>query len=408
MSMRWVYTIALIMLFYSMNNAQTKIAFDELERLLKTKSPQMNIINGGYEISVKEREIDLQWSNPEFEFEMERIKFGTVNETESVYSFSKSFEFPWIYSKRKDVWDSKLKAASYEREKNVNAFLAEMKTGYVELKLLADQQNDVNEVKTMLKKISQTASNQHDEGAISGFEQNLIQMSLASVESAIIELSARRTSLEYQWKAMAGIDKQTAVELTSDIKFMSPNPALLDEAVTRFENYAGINAHHQTAEATKNEAELEGMSFLPELSLSGGYKTISPDAKGFVLGVSVPVPLLNQNGALKELKQIEYEIHEKEFEQYKAHLAGEVNTLIQSIEAYQNSLRKYFSDENKLSKGLDQITVSYTEGWISLSDMLNAVEIYFGYIESVNEQLINYYKAVFTLESISGKSLITF
>jgi hypothetical protein len=67
--------------------------------------------------------------------------------------------------------------------------------------------------------------------------------------------------------------------------------------------------------------------------------------------------------------------------------------------------------ETQLSKNKDMmgsIQTSYQEGWMTLTEMLNAIELHADGIQAFYKQLTDYYRSLFQLEAIIGKTLVNF
>jgi len=63
---------------------------------------------------------------------------------------------------------------------------------------------------------------------------------------------------------------------------------------------------------------------------------------------------------------------------------------------------------NNDSTTISSLISAYEEGWMSLTEMLNAIQIHSNGKQQYYEQLILYYKNIFQLEAITGESLVTF
>ncbi|MFC2083704.1 TolC family protein [Bacteroidota bacterium] len=392
----------------SLNAQEIDLTFNELESFLTNNSPQVKILENDYELNAIEKQIGLQWSNPEFNFELEDIKNDFQNEREIALTLNKRFEFPWVYSKRTEYWEARLQAAEFLKRERYNSFLTEMKSGYAELKLLENQHSRVNKIKSILESISQTAMNQYEEGTISGLDQNLIYMSLFNVETAIIRLREQMLSLESEWKSLAGIESEEGVNLKTTIIFKKIDWGLLDEAVKNPQKYLSIQSGLHKEKSLQYHVELENSNLFPDFGIGGGYKNVTPNLNGFVFEFSLPLPLLNQNKPQLQKRQIEFDSFKKNFKQFRNHILRKVSVLSNTIKANEYAIEKLYKNEMNGIEQLEQIISSYKEGWISLNELLNSIEIYFEFIQTSNEQLINYYRSAFKLEAIIGKSLVSF
>jgi hypothetical protein len=406
-SLRWISLFVLVaVLVLRAQNSQIGLTFEELEAFLKENSPQWKLFEQNISLEKESIQIDMQWTNPQFAFQFEDVSDNGTHLKETALTLEKKFEMPWIYSKRRQSWIDQLHGASFTGQQLWNVFLAKMRSGYVELALLDNQERLLKNMKSVLEIISGTANSRYSEGAISGLEQNLIQMTLFNIESAIVQLSQRRLDLENEWKSLAGIAQEKTLDLQSKIVFLpvSQNEELFSKSV--LETNVGLLAREHYQRALEKRIDLEKMKVLPDVTFAGGYKEISPGFKGYTLALSMPIPLLNQNNPQIEKQQIEFSRYQIESDIYRNQLTGQVKAKQQMILAYESALQNISEQTKNKLADLDQIITSYQEGWISLSDMLNAIKIYYDFIQDYNNQLINYYLVIFQLESLIDKRFI--
>lgn len=407
MSLRWITLFVLTaVLALRAQNSQISLTFNELEPFIKENSPQWKFVEQNIDLEEQAGQIDMQWTNPDLAFQFENVSKNETHLKETTLSVEKNFEMPWIYFKRRKSWTDRLQAASFKAKEQWNGFMADMRSGYIELSLLENQNRLLKNMKSVLESISATAKNRYKEGAISGLEQSLIQMTLFNIESAILQLSQRTLDLENEWKSLAGIKQQNTLDLQSEIVFIpvSQNDELFSKAI--LDTNVGLMARQYYQKALEKKIDLEKMKLFPDFTLGGGYKEISPGFKGYVIGMSLPLPLLNQNKPQVEKRRLEFSRFQIESEIYRKQLNRRIKAKQQIILAYESALRNISAQTKDKFTDLDQISTSYEEGWISLSDMLNAIKIYYDFIHDYNNQLINYYDAIFQLESFIGQRFI--
>ena len=87
-------------------------------------------------------------------------------------------------------------------------------------------------------------------------------------------------------------------------------------------------------------------------------------------------------------------------------MKNEISNLVKTILETRQLLKHLELDMMTEAETLEQVLVSYREGWISLSEFLNTIEIYHNFIQSHAEQLTKYSRAIFKWEMLTGKSLI--
>jgi outer membrane protein TolC len=286
--------------------------------------------------------------------------------------------------------------------------MAEMRSGYVELKILDQQNQLLISIKEVLENNAHTVRERYQEGTLSGLDHNLLQMTFLTIEAAINQLLKHRLDLENRWNADAGIGVDHTVDRQTEIRYV-PVPKNMDLTVfADIDSIPGMETRYAQQAALKADLSMEKMRLIPDISIAGGYKEVAPGFKGYQIEFSLPLPFFNLNRPQIEKKRLQLASSETDLLLYRNQVAGQINTHRQLIFDYQTLLEKMSLRLTTEDVNLQQIISAYQEGWLSLTEMLNAVNIYYDFVTSYNQLLVYYYHTVFQLEAISGQKLIVF
>ena len=380
------------------------IKFEGLVECAIRQSPAIQIIERRYDLTGTERKMDLQWANPEFNYSQE----DAGGQMEQYLTLSKQIEMPWVYTSRQRSWEDQLESAKYKKEDRIRLFISELKGGYIELKLLETQLAHLNRLKDIIVNVSDVAQDQLKEGALSGVDQHLIQMILVNINARLQTIKRASRAVESKWKTNMGIDASAYLQLLTEIHFLPVELENLDHYLSSISNIPGYRQREKTKSAIQNQILMERRRLIPHFSLFGGYKKLESDQDGYVAGISIPLPLLNQNRAVIQKQQISLEIANSELEQYQQILQGQIKTLVSTSQNLGTSLEMTKIHFSKNQDMMESIQTSYQEGWMTLTEMLNAVELQADGIQAFYKQLTDYYRSIFQLEAIIGKTLVNF
>ncbi|MCH7878896.1 MAG: TolC family protein [candidate division Zixibacteria bacterium] len=161
-------------------------------------------------------------------------------------------------------------------------------------------------------------------------------------------------------------------------------------------------------QAFSKRAAAERAAFIPSLYLYIGQKKISPDFDGFMVGVSLSLPLLNRNGAVSRKYEIESAIALNKAKLYRIHLTGYVQALVRSISESKLSLATEAAHFDEDMEALNNLLYTYEEGWMTLNELLNAIQIEVNGLKDYYNQFIRYYENIFALEALTGEPLVSF
>lgn len=383
-------------------NETVTLTFDELNKFAAQHSPSMQIIEKTYSLTNTDQKIDLQWANPDISYSQE---FAT--ELEHYITLNKQIEVPWVYSERRKGWDAQLKSAEYKKDVQIRHLITELKSGYIEIKLLGLQLELLNHLKEAIVDISDVAQDQFKLGSLSGIEQHLVQMTLINLNTRLQVSERMRQSVKSSWKATLGISALADLTLVTDIHFQPMSLDTVDHYLSLISSTAGYKQLEKMEKAIRSRIQMEQKRIIPHFNLYGGSKIVEGN-QGYVAGISIPLPVLNRNKAVIQKQQIQLEIAMSEFEFYRQNLRGQIETLvmnIKSLNTWLENVEVHIDKEQDITVGL---MAAYQEGWMSLTEILNAIQIHADGDQQYYKQLIAYYHDIFQLEAIIGETMVTF
>lgn len=406
MSVRIIFILYIMISALAAQERQVLVHFDDLPRLLEESSPQQSIIKEQRLAMETKRNAALQWSNPEINYGREQVESSGSTETEELIYVSKTFSLPWNYLQERRVWKDELSAAGAHYSQESHQLLASVRTEYVRLSLLNELTDKQSKLSAILDDLTRTVEARREEGALSQIEAALLSMSMFGLESEMIQTQQAYRHSGNTMKQLLGIDPLSQVRLSTSIIF-KPIPIQAAQNTDFAKNHPGLNALRMRLSAMNRRVTLERSKILPSLSLQGGYKKINPGWEGYTLGLSIPLPFLNWNGPQIQEQKIKQRIQTAETILYQQRLQSLTDNLVKTIQSGMVVLQKYRPEQNDI-KIAEDLLATYREGAMTLSEFLNAIQIYREGSRQYTEQLIAYYEAAFELETLIGQQLVKF
>ena len=380
------------------------IRFDELADYAEAHSPRSKIIKYEFDRTRAERDEELQWSNPELSFYRDNVD----QSEESQVTLGKRFEAPWAYFKKRSSWNDRLTSAKLQQEQSGLDHLVALKTGYVRLQLFSEYLLRLGQLKEILTDASHVATSKFSEGHLSGVEEHLIQMSVISLNASYLTARQEQRETMGKWRAETGFSADDRLILETKVTYKSIELRPSSHYVTMIETQPGLQAKAALQQAFSKRAAAERAAFIPSLYLYIGQKKISPDFDGFMVGVSLSLPLLNRNGAVSRKYEIESAIALNKAKLYRIHLTGYVQALVRSISESKLSLATEAAHFDEDMEALNNLLYTYEEGWMTLNELLNAIQIEVNGLKDYYNQFIRYYENIFALEALTGEPLVSF
>jgi outer membrane protein TolC len=380
------------------------IRFSELDDWAMTKSLGAADISGTVGLVKAERDFDLRTSNPELSFDRQNVD----RNKESQVTLGKTFEMPWVTMKRRAAWSDRLQSAELSADERRAQLLSELRAGYVSLQSFDAHLSRLTHIREVLTDASHVATSRHTEGHLSGVENHLIQMTVISLQVEHQRAMSERRNLEIDWRALIGSDPAKPLRLATAVTFRPVTLGTMAEYAAGLEQRPGHQSRILNEQGLAKQAGAERARLLPSFGLYGGYKSVDPDYTGYVMGVSLSLPLLNTNGATARKFEIERQMARTETERYRTVQYGRLASLVTSIGQAQETLALSQDHFEEDAKALDDMLFAYEEGWLTLSELLNGVQIEIAGLSDYYSHLAQYYRDIFELEAITGRRLVQF
>ena len=383
-------------------SAEVRIGIEDISGMAMSHSPFAVMLDGDLSLAQAEKDLAVRWTNPSLIWEMEEVGSGDVRLREWVVALEKEFALPWSYAKKRAGSNLRLSSAHRGWEASKWRLISSLRHGYVTLKL-RDVEAEILEIfEEIIGDASRVVTDRKEQGTVSGIEKRLIDMSLIAVQARIIETRAARRELMDGWKTAMGIPAGDSVVLVSELELTSD--WLSSGSVTAVGS-SDVESRRLATEALKEDIGLEKADIFPALSIAGGYKSVEDQFTGFVVGLSLPIPLLNRNSGGIDRATAEHRKAQAELDLYETTRQRHISRLLRTAREEADLLGRYHGDFALIDRHIADLAISYREGWIDLGDFLEGIRTYADGIESYFDMLEDYHDIVFELEKLTEREL---
>jgi hypothetical protein len=380
------------------------IRFDEIKALARTESPRARILGQQLAAAKAERDNALQWSNPSLAYDLEDVE----SSREWQITMHKRLVMPFSQTSRREGWAAHVRSAEHRNDQEAENLLAELKAGYVRLRLLDDYAVRLARLAELVGLASAAAESRHAEGEISGAERQLIQLSALGIDADHRRVEHERREFAAVWTADMGIPPTVKVDVSTPVTYEAVVLEEASEYVALLDDRPGFEAQTALVRALTKRADAARPSLIPGIGIYGGYKRIEPEFGGFVAGIALDLPVFDRKAGAARLYEARRRIVEDELAIFMARTTKEVESLVYLIEDAQQSLAAFAEHLDRDPPLTDTLLFSYEEGALTLDAFLNAIQIESAALESFYDELTTYYRNVFRLEAITGVSIVQF
>ncbi len=255
----------------------------------------------GYQVRAREAET-LQAGlipNPVLGLKLENFggtgDFGGFATTETTLALSQLVELGGNRVKRRRVAEQEARLAGWEYEiRRIDVF-SKTAADYVRLLAAERRQNIAVETLEIAQRVFDAVGARVDAGKVSPVERTKARVELAKAElvreQARRAVGAARVRLASNWGSTA----PRFEDISGDLDRAVPPPPL-DELLARVEQNPDIERWAAQAALRQAEVELALAQRIPDLTVIGGVRYFNDiDETAFVAGLSMPVPVFDQN-----------------------------------------------------------------------------------------------------------------
>ncbi|MFQ5780734.1 MAG: TolC family protein [Nitrospiria bacterium] len=347
--------------------------------------------------------------NPDFSTEIEDVggsAFSGTDQAETTISLGQLIELGGKRLKRRKVASLTLDLAGWDYEtKRIDVF---SQVTHAFIGVLGAQQNRAlsEEMVRLAKQVAETVSGRVQAGKVSPVEEIKANVALSSAQIAMGRAKRELEASQKQLAATWGSTTPRFESVKGDLGTASSIPSF-DQLIRHLSQNPELARWGTEISQRRAVIDLERSRMIPDVTLSGGYRRFNEtDNSTFVAGLSIPLPILNQNqGAIQEARHRLSKAKE-------ARRAAEVRLTAELAEAY-----RALSTANAEVQGLERdvlpgaerafnaVNEGYRLGKFGLLDVLDAQRTLFGARAQHLEALIDYHQAVAGVERLIGERL---
>ena len=395
-------TACLVLMPIAAPGAEVRIGIEDIPGMALSGSPFARILDDDLSLAQAERDLAVRWTNPSLVWGMEEVGDDDVSSREWVVALEKEFAMPWSYAKKRSGSNLRLESSRRSWEASKWHLISRMRHGYVTIKLRDIEVELLEVFEEIIGDASQVITDRKEQGTVSGIEKRLIDMSLIAVRVRMVESRLERRKVMDEWKTAMGIPAEDTVVLVSELDLATD---WLSSSHAPANSTSEVESHRLAVEALSTDIGLEKGDIFPSISIAGGYKSVDDEFTGYVVGLSMPIPVLNRNSGGIDRARAEHRKAQVELDLYETSRERHISRLVYAAGEEADLLNRYHGDFELIEEHIRDLALSYKEGWMDLGDFLEGIQTYADGIESYFDMLEDYNDIVFELERLTEQEL---
>jgi cobalt-zinc-cadmium efflux system outer membrane protein len=348
--------------------------------------------------------------NPELETEIEG--FGGTGEhsrfkgTETTIAVNQLIELGRKRSKRKRVAALEQDLAGWDYETKRLDVFSEVTMAFLDLLSAQQKMNLMRDIFDLAEQVFKTVSGQVEAGKVSPIEETKARVALSIISIEKEQVRSDLVTARRHLAATCGNTSPVFQEAKGELEEITPIPPF-EDLMNRISQNPDIARWTTELEQRQATLEMENANQFPNLTFGGGIKYLGEtDDLTYVMGLSIPLPLLNRNQG--RVHEAQYHLA-KAREEFSAANIAISTSLHEAYQVLSTAFVKATNLKNDVVPGaqsvFDAVNEGYREGKFGYLDMLDAQRSLFDSKKQYIEALASYHKAGTTIERLIGESL---
>ena len=234
------------------------------------------------------------WPNPVLSYSRERSTGGSTSAGDDLALVTQTFDISGRRGLRSDAAGRRVEATRARGAFTRLGLELEVRARFHELLAAERRVAATAEALNRIDGLSTTVRRRQAAGDASGYERGRLEREHASIaaRAAVEEAGHARARAR-----LGGLLGTTEVPTVTGELLPAGAPPALDGLSSRIKSRPDLRALAEEAEAGSLDARAGGRGWIPELTLSGGYKGWTAQderLKGFAVGVAIPFPLFDR------------------------------------------------------------------------------------------------------------------
>lgn len=213
---------------------------------------------------------------------------------ENTFSLQQTVEWPGRTAARNRASDRRSAAARSAFRADSLHLVLEVRRSYLQAAEAERRVEVLEEVVGVFREAVEAGETRRTEGDVSGYELRRLKLERARLEQSLAGARIERNAARRDLAARIVPRSDTVAVSTRGLPTGRPSAVGREEALSAALRRPALAADREAVEATGAEARAERLRRVPDLRLTGGYKTQADGFDGAVLGVSVNVPLFDR------------------------------------------------------------------------------------------------------------------
>ncbi len=395
------------MSFSNISEAQVlEIQYTDIEQLAQEHSIEWQQFENRRDYNIAGEMQMATRLNPTLAYDLEYLDGQTQNEYEQYLYLSKEFRTPGHFRALREMRDSRIDGLYQENERDRLEWLASSKYGFIQIVLLQEELAQMELLMHQLNLLREVSTLRSAEGEVSTLNHRLIDLGSYQLQSEIEKRKGELNRKRLLWKNRMGFNEEVELRFEGSFSTKPDSYIEFDRIVQLMEESPAAIADRLSAQSASLAISLENRRRFPSIEISAGYKQLNPNWNGFLVGVAIPLPVLNTNReAIEQARALE-RVESSNLIKRQNERRSMAIQLLDELRRTQGQLDRFPDYLHQPEVFMNTLLISYEEGTQSLNDFLNTIQLMVNNYQTKYDLLENAYGVILKLEAMTGHKVI--
>ncbi len=219
---------------------------------------------------------------------------GPRDYEETLLSVAQTVEWPGRTAARLRGSARRIESARERFHADSLSLVFDVQRAFLEAALAEEEATILAEATGLLRAVIAAAETRFEEGDLSGYDRQRLQLELARYEGALASAELNRHATRRTLTRQLQPETVREALAPDSLPRATPPPVSEVAALAAIGNRPDVAVAALEVEADGAAAQAASLRWIPDLTLSGGYKDQSDGLSGPVVGVSLDLPLLDR------------------------------------------------------------------------------------------------------------------
>ncbi|MEE9169646.1 MAG: TolC family protein [bacterium] len=348
--------------------------------------------------------------NPVITFYRENLSFNKQDGGETTVFAGLPLNFLWSRWSKVAAASAQVDAEQMMLADVRRLIIFEVQKAFAETYFAGQNYQAWQKAANVFRRAAEASRHRFAEGDMAGYEHQRITVEYLRYQKGEAEAKVQLNNSQRQLSFLLNPDQsETLIETSAVFPSHLPDTSkekLLEQSM---ENRPDLQAATATLRSRRAALTANKWGRLPEIIASVGYKKQVDDFKGAVVQVNFGFPLFDRNqgkvrsaGAALNQQRLAMELLEKR-------VALEVRQAYETYQLYHQQVEMFLAESVQPPEQLLEVAqFSYSEGEMSLVELLDGVRAYSESFQTKNDLLLKHQLSIFELEKATATSITDF